>query len=173
MRYVLIDRIERLEIGKHIVAIKNVTLSEDVFTEHFVGYPVMPGALLIESLAQAGTALLEVSDGMAGKEHATVPANITKKALLIMVLRAKFKALVRPGDQLRIGVTLLSRDNDTAETDGTIRSGERLVAEAKLVFAVQDVAKFYPEHIKQLVETGYDVLLRDAEIIHPKAESSG
>ena len=152
MRYVLIDRIERLEIDKKIVAIKNVTLSEDIFSEHFVGYPVMPGALQIESMAQAGTALLEVSAEVTGNPQSQVSATVTQKALLIMVLRAKFRALVSPGDQLRVTITLLSRDRDTAETDGTIHSGDRLVAEARLVFALQDVKKFYPENIKQLLQ---------------------
>jgi 3-hydroxyacyl-[acyl-carrier-protein] dehydratase len=155
MRYLLIDRIERLEINKQITAIKNVTMSEDVFSEHFIGSPVMPGALLIESLAQAGTALLEVS------------VDVKKKALLVMVVRAKFRALVRPGDQLLITVKLLSQDNDMAETDGTIHVGDRLVADARLVFAVQDVEKFYPEQIRNIIEAGYDVLLRDAQVVDP------
>ncbi len=158
MRYLLIDRIERLEINKQITAIKNVTMSEDVFSEHFIGNPVMPGALLIESLAQAGTALLEVS------------VDMKKKALLVMVVRAKFRALVRPGDQLRVTVTLLSQDNDMAETDGTIHVGDRLVADARLVFALQDVEKFYPKELRSFVGTGYDILLRDAQVIDPTGD---
>ena len=153
MRYLLIDRIERLEINKRIIAIKNVAMSEDVFSEHFIGSPVMPGALLIESLAQAGTALLEV------------PGDVKRKALLVMVVRAKFRALVRPGDQLRVTVTLLSRDNDMAETDGTIHVGDRLVADARLVFALQDVEKFYSKEIRSIIEAGYNILLRDAQVI--------
>ena len=153
MRYLLIDRIERLQIDRQITAIKNVTLSEDVFSEHFIGNPVMPGALLIESLAQAGTALLEVSSEM------------RKKALLVMVMRAKFRSLVRPGDQLRITVTLLSQDNDMAETDCTIHVGDRLVADARLVFALRDVEQFYPDQIKNIVKVGYDFLLKDAQVI--------
>jgi 3-hydroxyacyl-[acyl-carrier-protein] dehydratase len=90
MRYLLIDRIQRLECNKEVVAIKNVSLSEDIYADHFFGSLVMPGALLIESLAQAGTALLEVS------------ANYGKKALLVMVDRAKFRCLIRPGDQLSV-----------------------------------------------------------------------
>jgi 3-hydroxyacyl-[acyl-carrier-protein] dehydratase len=69
MRYLLLDRIVRLERNKEIQAIKNVTLSEDVYTEHFFGFPVMPGALQIECLAQAGTALLEVSESYQKQEQ--------------------------------------------------------------------------------------------------------
>jgi 3-hydroxyacyl-[acyl-carrier-protein] dehydratase len=61
MRYLMIDRVERIERGRRLTAVKNVSLSEDYFREHFIGSPVMPGALLIESLAQAATALLEIS----------------------------------------------------------------------------------------------------------------
>ena len=58
MRYLLIDHIERLECNKEIVAIKNVALSEDVYSDHFFGAPVMPGAFLIESLAQYSALLV-------------------------------------------------------------------------------------------------------------------
>ncbi len=52
MRYLLIDRVLRLERNKSVLAIKNVTLSEDVYADHFPGFPVMPGALMIEAAAQ-------------------------------------------------------------------------------------------------------------------------
>lgn len=153
MRYFLIDRIERLEKNKHILATKNVALSEDIFADHFVGAPVMPGALLIESLAQAGTALLEVS------------ADYEKKALLIMVQEAKFRSLVRPGHQLSVGATVTSFDGDTAAMDGTIHTGDQLTAEARLVFALKSASEFYPAKMKVFVEAVYDTWLRDAELI--------
>jgi 3-hydroxyacyl-[acyl-carrier-protein] dehydratase len=160
MRYFLIDRIERLEINTQITAVKNVTLSEDVFSDHFIGSPVMPGALLIETLAQAGTALLEIS------------VDLKKKALLVMVMRAKFRAIVRPGDQLRVTVTLRSRDNDLAETDCAIHVGDRLVADARLVFSLQDVEQFYSDKVRQIIEAGYDMLLRDAQVIDPAVKQN-
>ena len=164
MRYLLLDRVLRLEANKHVHAIKNVALSEDVYNEHFFGFPVMPGALQIEALAQATTALLEVS------------ANYEKKGLLIIVNHAKFRALVHPGDQLSINATVLSCDGDVAHVEGTIHVAERLVMEAKLVFALKDADTFYPPKSKHLVETTYDFLLRDAELIgvrHRKAEDDG
>jgi len=153
MRYLFIDRIQRLEVDKRLVAVKNVALSEDVFFDHFVGHPVMPGALLIECLAQAGTALLEVS------------ANYKKKALLIIVDQAKFRSLVRPGDQLAIAVHLLSGDQASAQMDGTIHVGERLVMNARLTFALKDTDEFYPAKTRHIVEAVYDFWLQDAEII--------
>src|SRR5512140_2782338 len=98
MRYLLIDRVTDLEINRKLRAIKNAALSEDVYSDHFFGYPVMPGALMIESLAQAGTILLEVS------------CRWTQKAVLVMVEKAKFRSFVRPGDQLIIDMTLSSND---------------------------------------------------------------
>lgn len=90
MRYLLIDKIKIMECNKKITAVKNVALSEDVFFDHFAGYPVMPGALQIEAVAQAATALPEVS------------SDFKSKALLNIVDKAKFRRLVKPGDQLLI-----------------------------------------------------------------------
>ncbi|MEZ4821440.1 MAG: hypothetical protein R2942_03125 [Ignavibacteria bacterium] len=88
MRYLFIDKIKSIECNKSITAIKNVSLSEDVFTDHFMGYPVMPGALQIETVAQVATALLEVS------------SDFSFKAILSIVEKIKFRKLIRPGDQL-------------------------------------------------------------------------
>ncbi len=153
MRYLFIDRILRLEANKQIIAIKNVALSDDVFLEHFVGYPVMPGALLIESLAQAGTALLEVS------------TNFKKKALPVMIDQAKFRALVRPGDQLKITATIVSLDQASAQMDGTIHLAERLVANAKLTFALKEADEFYPAKTRFWVEAVYDFWLKDEKLV--------
>jgi len=153
MRYLFIDRILRLEANKQISAIKNVALSDDVFLEHFVGYPVMPGALLIEALAQAGTALLEVS------------THFKKKALPVMIDQAKFRALVRPGDQLKIVATILSLDQTAAQMDGAIYVAEKLVTTAKLTFALKEADEFYPPKTRFWVDAVYDFWLKDAELV--------
>src|SRR6266852_5738821 len=141
MRYLLIDRIQRLECNKEVVAIKNVALSEDIYLDHFFGSPIMPGALLIESLAQAGTALLEVS------------ANYRKKALLVMVQKAKFRCLVRPGDQLFVTAAIRSLENDHARIDGKIHVSDRLAMDAELTFVLKNAEEFYSPRVKFLVET--------------------
>ena len=153
MRYLLIDRIQRLERNKEVVAIKSVALSEDVYADHFFGSPVMPGALLIESLAQAGTALLEVS------------ANYGKKALLVMVDKAKFRGLVRPGDQLMVTAAVRSLENGHARLDGKIHVSDRLVMGAELTFVLKNVEEFYSPRVKFLVEALYDVWLKDAQLL--------
>ena len=146
----MIDRILRLRKDISITALKNVALGEDVYADHFFGYPVMPGAMQIEAFAQAGTALLEVSSG-----H-------KKKALLLMVENAKFRGIVRPGDQLTITMTVLSSDSVSAKLDGTIHSDGKLVATSRIVLALSDPEIYYPRLTRHLVESIYDIWLRDA-----------
>src|SRR5262245_47863452 len=153
MRYLLIDHVRRIERGKNLRAIKNVSLSEDVFADHFVGFPVMPGALLIECAAQAGTILIEVSAGF------------ERKALLAMVDHAKFRSIVQPGDQLIIDVAADSAAQDHVRTRVEIRVNDRLVMDASLVFALKDAKEFYTPRAKPFVENIYDFWLRNAERI--------
>lgn len=93
--FLLIDRVIELEPGKRIVAIKNVTANEPFFQGHFPEFPVMPGVLQIEALAQAG-AVLALS----------MPGNEGKAALLTGVDGFKFRRQVVPGDVLRLEVTV-------------------------------------------------------------------
>jgi 3-hydroxyacyl-[acyl-carrier-protein] dehydratase len=96
--FLLIDRVLEIERKKKIVAIKNVTINEPFFAGHFPGFPIMPGVLIVEAMAQAGGALLltEVEDR---KDKLMVFTGIEK---------ARFRRPVVPGDQLRIEVVMLS-----------------------------------------------------------------
>ena len=93
----LIDRVLEIERKKKIVAIKNVTINEPFFAGHFPGFPVMPGVLILEAMAQAGGALLltEVEDRSG------------KVIFFTGVEKAKFRRPVVPGDQLRLEVEML------------------------------------------------------------------
>jgi len=93
----LIDRVVELVRAKRIVAIKNVTINEPFFVGHFPGYPIMPGVLIIEAMAQAGAALL----------FTEVTERDDKLLLFTGIERAKFRRPVSPGDQLRIEVDVL------------------------------------------------------------------
>src|SRR4051812_28989166 len=100
MRYVLLDRITALEPPARARGVKCVSLSDDVFVDHFPGHPVMPGALTLEALAQLGGVLCEATMRLAvngGRNDL--------HALLVAVERAKFRRLVRPGDRLELEVT--------------------------------------------------------------------
>jgi 3-hydroxyacyl-[acyl-carrier-protein] dehydratase len=153
MRYLFIDRIQELEVNKSILASKNIALSEDIFADHFLGFPVMPGALLIECLAQAGTALLEVS------------SNHKKKAILAIVEQAKFRQFVCPGDQLSIFLNIVSSDDNVAQLDGTIRVKDVLTVNARLTFTLQDPSQIYTAKTRYFIESLYEFWLRDAKVI--------
>lgn len=153
MRYLLIDRIRLLQRHEKICALKNVALSEDVFADHFISFPVMPGALMIEAAAQAATALLEIS------------LDYKKKAILVMVERAKFRNLVTPGDQLEITGTMLSRDDDLARIDIEARVGDKPVMEARLTMGLREPEPFYPPEAMHVVKSVYGTWLRGTELV--------
>jgi 3-hydroxyacyl-[acyl-carrier-protein] dehydratase len=96
--FLLIDRVLEIERRKKIVAIKNVTANEPFFAGHFPGYPIMPGVLIVEAMAQAGGAMLltEVED------------RSNKLIVFTGIEKARFRRPVVPGDQLRIEVVMLS-----------------------------------------------------------------
>jgi 3-hydroxyacyl-[acyl-carrier-protein] dehydratase len=153
MRYLLIDRITRIVYNKELTAIKCVTVAEDYFFEHFAGYPVMPGALQIESAAQAATALLEVSN------------DFTKKAFLLMVEKIKFRRIVHPGEMLMVNVKIKSLKSDSALIEAEITSGGKRVMGGEMIFGLGDIDKFYPIKTRHLIDAFYDYWLKDAEII--------
>jgi 3-hydroxyacyl-[acyl-carrier-protein] dehydratase len=96
--FLLIDRVVEFERGKRLVAIKNVTMNEPFFQGHFPGYPIMPGVLVVEAMAQAG-AIIMLSE-IADRE--------TKLAVFTGIEKAKFRRPITPGDQLRIEVNVLA-----------------------------------------------------------------
>lgn len=91
----LIDRVEELIPGEKAVAKRNVTINEELFNGHFPGNPVMPGVLIVEALAQTGAVAL-----------LSLPEFKGKKAYFGGIKSAKFRKVVRPGDSLRLEVTL-------------------------------------------------------------------
>jgi len=96
--FLLVDRVLEVEKGKRIVAIKNVTMNEQFFVGHFPHYPVMPGVLIIEALAQAAAVLTFVSLGTLPDENSL--------SYFAGIDRARFKRPVIPGDQLRLEAQL-------------------------------------------------------------------
>jgi 3-hydroxyacyl-[acyl-carrier-protein] dehydratase len=96
--FLLIDRVVEMERKRRIVAIKNVSVNEPHFTGHFPDYPIMPGVLMVEAIAQAGGALLLTE----------IPDRESKLMVFTGIEAAKFRRAVVPGDQLRIEVTVLN-----------------------------------------------------------------
>jgi 3-hydroxyacyl-[acyl-carrier-protein] dehydratase len=104
----LLDRVLEIVPRKRIVAIKNVTINEPFFNGHFPGYPIMPGVLIIEAMAQAGAALL----------FAEVRDRDDKLLVFTGIERARFRRPVTPGDQLRIEVTVLAFRGTAGRLEG-------------------------------------------------------
>ena len=96
--FLLVDRIVELEPRKRIVGIKNVTMNEPYFVGHFPSFPVMPGVLIIEAMAQTGGVLV-LRD---------IPDSKNKLVLFATIEKAKFRRPVVPGDQLRLELDVLS-----------------------------------------------------------------
>ena len=96
--FLLIDRVLEFEPTKRLVAIKNVTMNEPFFQGHFPGYPIMPGVLVVEAMAQAG------AHHYAGRDRR--PAQ--KLAVFTGIEKAKFRRPITPGDQIRFEVDVLS-----------------------------------------------------------------
>jgi 3-hydroxyacyl-[acyl-carrier-protein] dehydratase len=124
--FLLIDRVIEIERLKRIVAIKNVTINEPYFQGHFPNFPIMPGVLIVEAMAQAGGALLltEIAD----REH--------KLMVFTGIERAKFRKPVTPGDQLRIEVTVTNWRTIAVKLDGKAFVGDKLVCEASISCAL-------------------------------------
>jgi len=123
----LVDRIEELEPDR-IVGIKNVTVNEPFFNGHFPDYPVMPGVLIVEAMAQvAGVLVLS-----------QIPDRKSKLVLLAGVDEAKFRKPVRPGDQLRIEMKLVKRKTSMAKMSGTASVDGMIVAEAEMLCVLAD-----------------------------------
>lgn len=124
--FLLVDRIISMEEGKHAVGIKNVTVNEPYFQGHFPGYPVMPGVLIIEAMAQVGAAAILL-----------LPAYAGKIALFAGIDKARFRRQVVPGDQLRIEVEVLKLRGTVGKSYATAHVGGELAAEAELMFMIQ------------------------------------
>ena len=130
----LVDRIVELE-PERIVGIKNVTANEPFFAGHFPDFPVMPGVLILEAMAQtAGVLVLK-----------SIPDRESKLVLLVSVEYAKFRRPVVPGDQLRLEMTLLKRKSTVAKMAGRATVDGVLVAEAEMMCKLADKSEVLPD----------------------------
>jgi 3-hydroxyacyl-[acyl-carrier-protein] dehydratase len=131
MRFFLIDRIVRWEVGSSAEALKNVALSEDFFDDHFPRRPVMPGVLILEGMAQLSGLLVEASLKQETGRSA--------KALVTVLERTKFRALVKPGDTLLYGSHVLSVNENGAKVKATASREGALITSTEMVFAFKYV----------------------------------
>ena len=132
MRHYHLDRITSLESGVRATGVRAVSLSDDVFTEHFPGNPVLPGVYLLEGLAQTAGVLLWESS-----RHARI-------AVMVSVDRARFPAFARPGDSVQFDVEIEALEEQVARVRAVATVGDRQVAAAALTFSMQHVNRVIP-----------------------------
>ncbi|PIJ99043.1 3-hydroxyacyl-ACP dehydratase FabZ [Lysinibacillus sp. fkY74-1] len=122
--FLLVDRIVELEEGKRAVGLKNVTINEEFFNGHFPQYPVMPGVLIVEALAQVSAVIMLTKDGNEGR-----------LGLLAGIDECRFKKQVKPGDQLRLEVEITRIKGSIGKGKGLATVDGEMVCEMELVFA--------------------------------------
>ncbi len=125
--FLLLDRITELDPGRKVVGLKNVTINEPFFVGHFPGYPIMPGVLIIEALAQAGGILALKTMG-SGR----------KIALFAGIDNCKFRRPVFPGDQLRLECTVIARKGPVWKMHGEATVDGALTAKADLTASLAE-----------------------------------
>lgn len=127
--FLLVDRAEEYKPNQSIVGVKCVTFNEPFFQGHFPEYPVMPGVLIVEALAQTGAVLMSKS----------LEVDVAGKTILFMSLdNCRFRHPVRPGDVIRMPVEVLRARGDVFKFRGKAMVGDKVAAEAE--FAAMVVA---------------------------------
>jgi 3-hydroxyacyl-[acyl-carrier-protein] dehydratase len=127
--FLLVDRIVEVEADR-IVGIKNVTVNEPFFTGHFPQFPVIPGVLIVEAMAQvAGVLVLQ-----------RIPDRDNKLVFLVAIENARFRKPVVPGDTLRLEMTVVKRRSTVAKMAGRATVDGVLVAEAEVMCKLEDKA---------------------------------
>jgi len=129
--FILIDKINIIEQGKSLVALKNMTINEPFFQGHFPGQPVMPGVLSLEIMAQAGSFLM----------LSQIEDPLSMNMFFSTVETAKFRKPIIPGDQLKVQMELVKRKLNLCKFYGRCYVDDILVAEAKFAANLVDRAR--------------------------------
>src|SRR5215470_4165103 len=125
--FLLVDRIVEME-AERVVGIKNITVNEPQFTGHFPDFPVMPGVLIVEAMAQtAGVLVLH-----------SIPDRASKLVLLVAIENARFRRPVVPGDTLRMEMKVIKRKASVAKMAGIATVDGQVVAEAEVMCKLAD-----------------------------------
>ena len=125
--FLLVDRILEVEPGKKAVGLKNVTMNEPFFTGHFPGYPVMPGVLIVEALAQVGAVALLMAEENRGK-----------LAFFAGIDQFRFRRQVKPGDTLILEAEIIRWKGSVGKGRAVAKVGDETAADGEYMFALQD-----------------------------------
>lgn len=134
MRFVLIDRILELEVGQRLVAVKNLSLAEEYLADHFPGFPVMPGVLMLEAMTQAGAWLIRASEDFA---HSVI---VLKQAKTI-----KYGSFVEPGRRLHLHLDLISHGERDTTFKGKGMIDDQVVVQGRLTLTRYNLREKDPE----------------------------
>jgi 3-hydroxyacyl-[acyl-carrier-protein] dehydratase len=132
MRFWLVDRIQELVPGQRVRASSRIPQDLELFKDHFAGFPVMPGVLLVEMMGQAAAKALDAQKLPRGK------------ALLGKILSASFRDWVRPGDETTLIGEIVANDARFATAECRMEVGGKSVAQCKLMYTFMPIDKFAP-----------------------------
>ena len=134
MRFFLVDKVERIELGKRIVAVKNLSLAEEYLADHFPAFPVMPGVMMLEALTQTAAWLVRLEQQW------------SKSLIVLQAARnVRYGNFVAPGDMLRMDCELMGLEGDLAKFKavGTLRDGATAVT-GRIELKSLNVADVFP-----------------------------
>ena len=133
MRFLLLDKIKEVKIGESLTATKNLTLSEEYLADHFPGFPVMPGVLMLEAMTEAAAWLIRLTDNYADSIISLKEAR-----------NVKYNHSVQPGETLEIRVQMVSRGEGETKFKAEGWLGETQALSARLVLSHHSIGRDYP-----------------------------
>lgn len=154
MRFHMIDRIDEICHGKYVVAVKCISLSDDVFNEHFPGYPIFPGTLILEGLAQLGGSFFEMTMKAQG-----LPV---KRTVLSIVREFKIRKPAGPGDRLVYRAEIRSMREEYGVAIVTANLDGELCAEGELMFTFIDLPN---DKIRESREELYAIVTKQTRFV--------
>jgi len=140
LKFILIDKILELQPGKYIVATKQMDSKEEIFKDHFPGFPVLPGVLLTEMIAQAAGKCLDMENKDRGK------------AILVSIKSASFLQWVFPEQLAMIHATIKSSQEKFATAEGYITVNNKKVCKSDLLFSFVPYDQFAQGYVDEVVE---------------------
>jgi 3-hydroxyacyl-[acyl-carrier-protein] dehydratase len=140
MRFILVDRIHELDPGKHIVASKTMLATEELFRDHFPGFPVVPGVLLTEMMAQAAGRCLDAERTHPGR------------AMLGKINGANFREWVRPDQEILLHANITQNRPTYATAECFAKVGDKKVCSAELFFVFAPQDQFAADHQDPVLE---------------------